>query len=321
VPCRQGYGLAHGSRTVHREAVGEHPSSTDRQHGREARPAPATLVPVEPWEPIDRCWRSTEDAAAFSEWLADRCAVAHDHLVGVAEVGRDETGALVARAEGATGLPLPDALDRIGTPTVGVAVTLTLPLLEVALLADTGALLLGTARVEDVLVDDAGAVVLVDRPPGTAGAVPAGSVPGVEALVLAVRAVWDRIDPRESAGTEVDRLCAAARAAGGGALVDLERTVRAAAPPRPVRWEPVPFDHGFAFPVGSAGSAPGARARDGGTGAPGGDGDLLARVADRCRDVLVTGVPVGGRRVGVRPVVTALVLGAGLVVAGITALG
>lgn len=318
MPCRQGYGLARRSQTVPPRLWANTGCPQCWSSGREARLASATLVAMEPWEQLDLCWRSTADAPDFAAWLADRCAVTHDHLVGVAEVGRDETGALVARAAGSVGLPLPDALDRIGTPTVGVAVTLTVPLLEVALLADAGALLLGTARVEDVLVDDAGAVVLVDRPPGTTGTVPAGSVAGVQALVSAVRAVWDRVDPREHACADVDALCSAARSEGGAALVDLEQAVRAAAPPRPVRWDPVPFEHAFVLPASPVGAAPGART---GARAPVGQDDLLTRVIATCRDVLTSGIPIGGRRFGVRPVVTAVVLASGLVVAGVTALG
>jgi hypothetical protein len=44
------------------------------------------------------------------------------------------------------------------------------------------------------------------------------------------------------------------------------------------------------------------------------DGRLLAT----CRDVLTTGVPVGRRRVGVRALVTVVVVVGGLVLAGVT---
>ncbi|PZE84082.1 hypothetical protein [Curtobacterium sp. MCBD17_032] len=263
----------------------------------------------------DRCWRAAAPSDAFWAWVADRGPAAHDHLVDIAEVGRDETGALVVRVAVPTGLALPAALDRIGSPTPGVAVTLTLPLLEVALLADAGAVLLGSARLEDVVVDDAGAVVLVDRPPGADGPLPAGSSHGAEALVLAVRAVWDRVDPRGDgvAGpglAGIDERCAAARTRGGAALVELERAVRAAAPPRPVRWDPPPLTYAFGARTGDAMAIRGSSGeREPGT---------VDRLLVACRDVLTTGVPVCGRRVGVRALVTAGVVVAGLVLAGVT---
>jgi hypothetical protein len=319
VPCRQGYGLARGSQTVGHQAVGEHGLSTDRSLGREARPASATLVTMEPWDEIDLCWRSHEDGGAFAEWVADRCAVTHDHLVQIAEVGRDETGAVVARAAVSAGLPLPDALDRIGAPTVGVAVTLTLPLLEVARLADGGAVLLGTARVEDVLVDDAGAVLVVDRPPGVLGPVPAGSVPGAEALVLAVRAVWDRVDPREPACAGIDALCTAARSAGGAALAELEQAVRAAAPPRPVRWDPPPLGYGPAAAAMSASMSMPTDRRPPRGSQTGSGADVGVRLAAWLSQAVTSGIPLGARRVGIRSLFTALVVVLGLVVAGVTA--
>jgi hypothetical protein len=276
---------------------------------------------MEPWDRIDICWRSHQDGGAFAAWVADRCAVTHAHLVQIAEVGRDETGALVARAAVSAGIPLPDALDRIGTPTLGVAVTLTLPLLEVARLADSGAVLLGTAQIDDVIVDDAGAVVVVDRPPDSLDLVPAGSVPGVEALVLAVRAVWDRVDPREPACAGIEALCAAARRAGGAALVELENAVRAAAPPRPVRWDPPRLGYG---PAAAAAAAAGA-ATSSRRGVPRTSGtsrstDALVRCAALCRRAVEDGFPLCGRRVRVRVLVTALVVVLGLVVVGVSAL-
>jgi hypothetical protein len=315
LPCRQGYGLAHGSGTVRPQAVGEQDGSTDPVSGREVRPTAGTLVAMEPDGQIDRCWRAAGASDAFWEWVADRSSVAHDHLVGVSEVGRDEAGALVVRAAGSAGLPLPAALDRIGSPTPGVAVTLTLPLLEVALLADAGAVLLGSARVEDVVVDDAGAVVLVDRPPGADGRQPAGSLPGAEALVLAVRSVWDRVDPRDAgvAGVGVDGIderCSLARTQGGAALVELDRAVRAAAPPRPVRWDPPPSTYVFEASDHDGSSVRGPSAER--------DAVLDGRLLAACRDVLTAGVPIGRRRVGVRALVTAVVVVGGLVLAVVT---
>ncbi|PZE92819.1 hypothetical protein DEI95_07585 [Curtobacterium sp. MCBD17_008] len=292
--------------------MGERDVSTGPGRGREARPTAGTLVTVDLEQPTDRCWRTATPSDAFWEWVADRSCLAHDHLVAVAQVGRDETGTLVVRTAGPSGLALPTALDRIGSPTPGVAVTLTLPLLEVALLADAGALLLGSARVEDVVVDDAGAVVLVDRPPGADGQQPAGSLPGVEALVLAVRAVWDRVDARDAGiagpGADgIDERCSLARTHGGAALVELDRAVRAAAPPRPVRWDPPPLPYAFET-ADRHGTATGGR--------PGTQGTLpVGRLLVACREVLTSGVPLAGRRVGVRAVVTVLVVVAGLVVA------
>jgi hypothetical protein len=260
------------------------------------------MVAMEPCGLIDLCWRAPEPADAFAEWLADRSTVAHDHLVGITEVGRDETGALVARASAPAGIALPAALDRIGAPTAGVAVTLTLPLLELALLADAGALLLGGARVDDVLVDDAGAVVLVDRPPGTSDPTGAGLVTGAEALVLAVRAVWDRVDPREPCRDQVDQACAAARRDGGAALRALEDVVRAAAPPRPVRWDPPPMTFTFAL---DAGAAP-----------PEGPETPAGRMLETVRALLRSGLPVGSHRIGLRGLVSGLVVAIGVVVAG-----
>jgi hypothetical protein len=259
------------------------------------------MVAMEPWEQLDLCWRAPEPSDDFAEWLADRSAMSHDHLVGIAEVGRDETGALVGRASASAGLGLSAALDRIGSPTPGVAVTLTLPLLDLALLADAGAVLLGRAGVDDVLVDDAGAVVLVDRPPGVPGRPGPGVLPGAEALVLAVRAVWDRVDPREPCRDEVDRACAAARHEGGAALHALARIVWAAAPPRPVRWDPPPMT--FAFAVG-----PEPRGDDGSVR---GTGWLLGAL----RDLVRSGVPIGSHRISVRRLVTGLVVAVGVVVA------
>ncbi|MDY1004548.1 hypothetical protein [Curtobacterium sp. CFBP9011] len=262
---------------------------------------------MELWEQIDLCWRVPEPADAFAEWLADRSTMTHDHLVGVAEVGRDETGALVARASAPAGLALAAALDRIGAPTVGVAVTLTLPLLEIALLADAGALLLGRAGVEDVLVDDAGAVVLVDHPPGSTRERGPGVVTGAEALVLAVRAVWDRVDPREPSRDAIDQACTLARRDGGAALLALDRMVRATAPPRPVRWEPPPMTFTFALDAGAA--------------APTAPESVVGRLLAAVRALLRTGLPVGSHRIGLRGLITAGVVVTGVVVAGLWGVG
>jgi hypothetical protein len=113
------------------------------------------------------CRWTGADTGAFAAWVADRSAADPVHCVRIDAVGRNPSGRLAVRTEFLRGTRLPDALDRIGVPSVGVAVTLTVPLLELAVDARAGAVLLGDARAEDVLVDDSGATVLVDRPPGT----------------------------------------------------------------------------------------------------------------------------------------------------------
>ena len=258
---------------------------------------------METWGRPDVWWRCTGAEPDFAAWLADRCAVECDHLVAVAAVGRDRDGRLVAAAAELSGVRLPDGLDRIGVLTAGVAVTLSLPLLDVAALSSRGALVLGDVCIDDVIVDDAGAVVVVDRPPATRSAAPTGIATGADALVLAVRTVWDRVDPREPGVAAVQEACSAAQDASADAVAVLASVVRAAAAPRPVRWEPPAT--AYTFPDEDA-DVP---------------DDVLGRAVARLSDVVQHGVPVGGRRFPLRTAATAVVVLVGLVVAGLTATG
>ncbi|MBT1608543.1 hypothetical protein [Curtobacterium flaccumfaciens] len=253
-------------------------------------------------------------------WVADRSAAAERHLVPVAAVGRTPTGRLVVDLDRPTGTPLVPALNRLGTPTTGVAVTLTVPLLELLVAVHDGAVLLGAAGIDDVLVDDSGAVVLCDRPTNatnptnslnetnpispTNAATPTHTAhPGdaTRTLVLAARSVWDRVDPADPAQAQVlGALQDALDGDGPSARAALD-VVRAAAAPRPFRWTPVPSDLVFAEPP-----------------TPDGQDGLL----DRLRDVVEHGVPLGaGRRLPLRRVLVGLVVTVGSVVAALTLLG
>ncbi len=209
-------------------------------------------------------WYAVDDGRALTTWVADRADAVGRHLPPVLAVGRTGDGRLAADVLRPVGLPLAAALDVLGVPTTGVAVTLTLPLLELARAGVAGALVLGDARVDDVLVDDAGAVVLCDRPPGAALLVPAPTAvpdgppmpqdatvprrtadlrPAATTLLLAARLVWDRVDPRDPARPAVDQALASALGnATVDAVGDALDAVRAAAAPRPVRWDPPPAD-------------------------------------------------------------------------------
>jgi hypothetical protein len=256
-------------------------------------------------------------------WVADRSAAAERHLVPVAAVGRTPTGRLVVDLDRPTGTPLVPALDRLGTPTTGVAVTLTVPLLELLVAVHDGAVLLGTAGIEDVLVDDSGAVVLCDRPTSATNATnptnplndanpinptnattptrTAHPTDATRTLVLAARSVWDRVDPADPAQAPVlGALQDALDGDGPSARAALD-VVCAAAAPRPFRWTPVPSDLVFAEPP-----------------TPDGQDGLL----DRLRDAVEHGVPLGaGRRLPLRRVLVGLVVTVGSVVAALTLLG
>ena len=244
-------------------------------------------------------------------WVADRSAAAERHLVPVAAVGRTPTGRLVVDLDRPTGTPLVPALDRLGTPTTGVAVTLTVPLLELLVSVHDGAVLLGTAGIDDVLVDDSGAVVLCDRPTNATNAInptnattptrTAHPADATRTLVLAARSVWDRVDPADPAQAPVlGALQDALDGDGPSARAALD-VVRAAAAPRPFRWTPVPSDLVFAEPPTLDGQ----------------DGLL-----DGLRDVVEHGVPLGaGRRLPLRRVLVGLVVTVGSAVAALTLLG
>lgn len=256
--------------------------------------------------------------AALLAWAADRATVRTRHLVPLSAVGRLDDGRLVVELARPLGTVLPEALDVLGTPTLGVAVTLTVPLLEIALAERSGALRLGTGSVDDVLVDDAGAVVFVDRPPGAhpspdgsgatatspggsgATAPSSGRLDGSTALVLAARTVWERIDPRDEVRVTVEAALAAAVHGDFEATRHALDSVVAAAPPRPVRWR-VPED------------------------------DVLVRGASErsrvpsfgllVRDLVERGIPIGARRVPVRHVLVGTIVAAGLTAAAVFALG
>jgi hypothetical protein len=256
-------------------------------------------------------WIATGDEHEVLTWVADRSAAAERHLVPVSAVGRTPTGRLVVDLDRPTGTPLVPALDRLGTPTTGVAVTLTVPLLELLVAVHGGAVLLGAAGVDDVLVDDAGAVVLCDRPTNatsptsptspTNATTPtrtAHSTDATRTLVLAARTVWDRVDPTDPAQQPVlDALQDALDGDGPSARAALD-VVRTAAAPRPFRWTPVPSDLVFAEPP-----------------TPDGQDGLL----ERLRDVVEHGVPLGAdRRLPLRRILVGLVVAVGSVVAALT---
>jgi hypothetical protein len=280
----------------------------------EAHRATATLVTMETstdYHP-DR-WIASGDEHDVLTWVADRSAAAERHLVPVAAVGRTPTGHLVVDLDRPTGTPLVAALDRLGTPTTGVAVTLAVPLLELLVAVHDGAVLLGAAGIDDVLVDDSGAVVLCDRPTNattpttptrTAHPTPtARSTDATRTLVLAARTVWDRVDPTDPAQQPVlDALQDALDGDGPSARAALD-VVRTAAAPRPFRWTPVPSDLVFAEP-------------------PTPDGHGHDQLLERLRDVVEHGVPLGAdRRLPLRRVLVGLVVAVGSVVAALTLLG
>lgn len=278
----------------------------------EAHRATATLVTMETsTEDHPDRWIATGNEHDVLSWVADRSAAAERHLVPVAAVGRTPTGHLVVDLDRPTGTPLVAALDRLGTPTTGVAVTLTVPLLELLVAVHDGAVLLGAAGIDDVLVDDSGAVVLCDRPTNattpttptrTAHPTPtAHSTDATRTLVLAARTVWDRVDPTDPAQQPVlDALQDALDGDGPSARAALD-VVRTAAAPRPFRWTPVPSDLVFAEPP-----------------TPDGQDGLL----ERLRDVVEHGIPLGAdRRLPLRRVLVGLVVAVGSVVAALTLLG
>ncbi|ROP65951.1 hypothetical protein [Curtobacterium sp. ZW137] len=305
------------------------------------------------------------DTGPFATWVADRAAADQTHCVRIDAVGRDPAGRLAVRTEALHGARLPDALDRIGSPTVGVAVTLTVPLLLLAADARSGAVVLGDARADDVLVDDAGVTVLADHPPGAdppgtdlpgadspgkdlpgtdspgigspgtapdrtdvpglarspsvtgpppgepsgvgrvgraAVAARTSELPGPTAVLHAVRAVWERVDPREPCRAVVDTAVAEALGGGVDEVLRLLDVVRATAPPRPVRWDPPPDD--FLF-VDTVEAAP--------------DDTGVVRWTRRFVERGVT-LP-GGRTVPARRVVVGGVVVAGLAAAAVITLG
>ena len=278
-------------------------------------------------------WCGARDPSAFARWTADRSAGCGPHLVPVVRVGRCSSGHPAAEVLRPAVRPLECTLDVVGVPTEGVAVTLTVPLLQVALAARSGAVEVGTVPLDGVGVDESGAVVVADVPPGAvpvhadgscgaepgtdaahptgapsgppASARPARDPDGPRRLVLAARTVWDRVDARAAARAVLDPALDAARD-GDAVLVGeaLDRVV-AAAPPRPVRWtRPVSelFDERPVAPT-PAGPAP---------------GDLNALVVRAVRDAVEQGIPLGaGRRLPVRHALVGVVVAGGLTTAAV----
>jgi len=179
----------------------------------------------------------------FLRWVVTRDPAPSPHLLGVDAVASCADGLPTVRRSPASGVPLPDALEGIGTPTAGTAVTLTLPLVELLLTCRSRGIMLGEVRPDDVLVDTSGSVVVVDTPPGTtmdkaagADSPGTGTGTGTQGVLLACRLVWERVDPRTSCRPAIDAAIAAARADPDAGLAALEAAVRTAAPPRPVWW-------------------------------------------------------------------------------------
>lgn len=317
-----GYGLSRRVRTRSDPAVGEQGSPQaeaptgrrDPPHDRLSRMQMVT----------DRIrWCATDDERSLLAWAADRASAAGRHLAPVAAVGRLPDGRLVVEVTRPTGTPLAAALDTLGTPTTGVAVTLTVPLLELAAAERSGAVRLGTAGLDDVLVDDAGAVLLCDRPTGAetstasggagGAASPGGATTpsghrrsdqdGARVLLLAARVVWERTDERDPARAAIGAALAEALDGGVDAVRAALATVRAAAAPRPVRWEPLPFDPLGCVPTATATNA---------------ETPLLRTV----QDVLERGVPLrGGRRLPLRRALVGVVVASGLTAAAVFSLG
>ena len=263
------------------------------------------------------------DEGAFTAWIADRACATGRHLAPVVAVGRLDDGRIAVDVLLPGGLPLASALDVLGTPTSGVAVTLSTPILELAVAARSGAVLLGDTGLDDVLVDDAGAVVVCDRPPaaipvpiGTevppgpsdaeplpGGATRTVSDEGARTLVLAARVVWERVDPAEPVRPAVDEAIAAALDGDAVAVRSALAVVRAAAAPRPVRWAPPSVGV-----LGLAGPEPAT--------------PPATSIVDVLRDLVEHGVPLGAaRRLPLRQAVVGAVVAVGLAAAVVFALG
>jgi len=310
--------------------VGERVRPQAGRSGREAHPTSATLATVTTSEHRAR-WCGRLDPPAFARWLADRAVGAGPHLVPVTRVGRCPQGHLAAEVLHPAARVLDEALDVIGVPTEGVAVTLTVPLLELAGRARAGAIELGLVPADGVTVDESGAVVVADRPPGASppcaaaseddvGDPEAGRPPtvwerdGPRQLLTAARSVWDRVDARSPARSTLDSAFDAARDGDARAVADLLELVAAAAPPRPVRWSrPVPtlFDEA---PSEAAPTAAPDRTRSV-------TDDRVERILHLVQDVVERGVPVGPvGRLPVRHVLVGAVVTAGLVTAAVNLL-
>ncbi|OII13347.1 hypothetical protein [Curtobacterium sp. MCBA15_008] len=286
-------------------------------------------------------WCASDDERSLLAWAADRACTASRHLAPVATVGRSPDGRLVVDVTRPSGSPLAAALDTLGTPTTGVAVTLTVPLLELALAERSGAVCIGTAGLDDVLVDDAGAVLLCDRPPGATPAERTATQhaatkrtatqhaatqhtatqhtatqhtathdhgrrgsdqDGARILLVAARVVWERTDERDPARPAVDAALSAALDGDADAVRAALACVRAAAAPRPVRWEPVQLDLLIGVPTRAT---PPTRT-------------LLGTV----QEIVELGIPLGsGRRLPLRRALVGAVIASGLTAAAVVTLG
>lgn len=265
-------------------------------------------------------WCASDDERSLLAWAADRASAPSRHLAPITTIGRRLDGRLVVEVLRPSGTALSEALDRLGVPTTGVAVTLSVPLLELAEAGCSGAVQVGTAGLDDVLVDDAGAVLLCDRPPGaepmapgTPTAASASAHPsaprrsdqdGTRILLLAARVVWERTDDRDPARAAVDAALAEALDGDVDAVRSALCTVRSAAAPRPVRWDPVPFDLLAGIPEAAA--------------TPPRPTTPLRVV----QDVVERGVPLGsGRRLPLRQALVGVAVASGLTAAAVFALG
>ncbi|MDP4334520.1 hypothetical protein Q7F20_14165 [Curtobacterium sp. A7_M15] len=253
-------------------------------------------------------WHAVADEHPFLAWVADRAAAATDpaarHLAPVVDVGRLADGRLAADVLRPVGSALSAALDTLGTPTTGVAVTLTVPMLELALAERSGALQIGSAGLDDVLVDDAGAIVLCDRPPASDG-VRRSDQSGARVLVLAARLVWERTDARAADRPAVDAVLAEALDGDTATVRTALSVVRGAAAPRPIRWERPSDDLFVGLPDGPAAVA----------GSSGSLGTAL-------RGVVEQGIPLGGgRRLPLRRALVGIVVAAGVTAATVFTIG
>ncbi|WP_146240159.1 hypothetical protein [Curtobacterium sp. MCSS17_008] len=289
-------------------------------------------------------WCGALDPSAFARWVADRSAGCGAHLVPVVRVGRCPDGHLAAEVLRPAVRPLGEALDVLGAPTEGVAVTLTVPLLQVAVRARAGAVEVGTVPQDGVGVDESGAVLVADVPPGAvpihADGACAADLPrqdtcatgprsdrtctepgrqpvraplrddpdGPRQLVLAARMVWDRVDARAPARRALDPVLDAAKDGDAALVAEALDLVTAAAPPRPVRWTRPVSDLFDGRPAGLPPRDP----------APGDVGVLLVRSV---RDVVERGIPLGAaRRLPLRHAVVGVVLAGGLATAATSVL-
>lgn len=289
-------------------------------------------------------WCGAADPPAFARWLADRSAGCGTHLVPVLRAGRCPSGHPAVEVLRPPVRALDEALDVVGTPTEGVAVTLTVPLLQLAARARAGALELGALSVEEIGVDEAGAVLVADRPPGavppcrdrsalgnTASGTSASDttvsepVPvvrpirsprdadGSRQLVLAARTVWDRVDARARVRETLDPVLEAAVDGGADDVRAALALVLAAAPPRPVRWtRPL----GALFDDGAT-AVPGQDARTAAASTAVGTAAGAALLA-LARDLVERGIPVGStRRLPVRFALVGTLVAGGLLAAAV----